>query len=211
MINELVEAQQYLNGEKINKRCMYRICWILTKYFKETGLDQYEIRERLFDWGAEHRVYFDFDINKPIFHAYSDKKKLRKDISIHISNLDVQEIIRRFDSKNVRMIALGLLCYAKAEADESGEFDISLSSFGNWIGIAGQNISKRYMFELTEMRYVKKEHLVKVNSWDKSVATKSTHMKMLVPCKNIGDYILQDNDIRKAYEDLLENKSRIIW
>ena len=50
-----------------------------------------------------------------------------------------------------------------------------------------------------------------MNSWDKSVATKSTHMKMLVPCKNIGDYILQDNDIRKAYEDLLENKSRIIW
>ena len=49
MINETLLVKQYLNGENINEGIMYRICYLLSKWYKENGINsKLEIRNNIF-------------------------------------------------------------------------------------------------------------------------------------------------------------------
>ena len=38
LINERLEARQFIEGNNLNKRCVYHICYIMAKYYRDDGL-----------------------------------------------------------------------------------------------------------------------------------------------------------------------------
>lgn len=202
MINETLEVKEYLNGENINKDCLYRICYLLSKYCKENGIvDKLDIREFIFDWANLQKINISISLNNCITNAVNDKKRLTNNNFIYISETDIEEIKKRFDTKNSRLLSLSLLCYAKQFADSNNEFEISLASLSNWTGIIRQHISSRYIPELIDFRYISKVRSGSVKSftWDSSAKSKMNKYKILVPIENSGSNILCDNNIKELY------------
>lgn len=201
LIDESVVVRNLLDGKHIHKKCLYRNCYLLAKYYKQQGYDQMAIREAIFDWGNKYGVYISYNLNNIIRNAMKDKQRLRDNVIVHISDDDIENIVRRFDGKNVRKVALALLCCAKATADRDGEFCVSSVSLGAWVGIANSNIISRYLPELSDFGYVRKVESKAAFSWDKDDKYKQTHLKMLVPFSNTGEYVLEENDIHKLYKE----------
>lgn len=205
MINEILEVQNYLNGKDINKKCLYRICYMLAKWFKQQGLSYIEIRQSIFEWGKKNDIYITCNLNSIIYKALSDKQRLREKIEVRISETDINEIKKRFDSKNCRKLALALLCVAKVSADSENIFSVSVTSLANWIGVDPGNCSTRYISELIDFDYIEKSNLPKVTySWNGKVKSKSLTLKIKVPLFNNGNYILEDNNIKKLYSEIFE-------
>lgn len=201
MIDEAVVVKNLLDGKHIHKKCLFRNCYLLAKYYKQQGLSQIDIREAIFKWGKEHDVFITYNINNIIRKVMQDKQRLKDNIAIYVSEDDVAQITRRFDNKNVRKLALALLCYAKANADRDGEFSISSVELGAWIGIDNSNILSRHLPELVDFGYIQKENSRPSFTWDKAEKYKHLTLKMLVPFNNRGEYALRENDIAELYKE----------
>lgn len=200
MINEILEVQEYLDGNNINKKCLYRTCFMLAKWYKQQGLSNVEIREKIFEWGKTYNIYIKYNVNSIIYQALEDKHRLRGDEAVvRISQSDIDEITRRFDSVPCRKTALGILCYAKVSADSDNEFNISALALSNWLHLDSGHMSGRYLKELMDFEYIKKVHNSSTFSWDKNIKSTSLRLKLLVPFDNKGDYILANNDIEHLY------------
>lgn len=199
MINEVVECENYLDGKNINKRNLYRICYLLAKYFKEQGMSHIDIRNSIFEWAKKNNIYIHYNLNKIIYHAVADKKRLKDNIIIKINDKDIKEIINRFDSKNTRLTALAILCYAKAYANRDGEFTLSSISLGAWINIVDQNLRSRHIKELIDFEYISRAN--KSSGWNKNNG-RSQKYKINVDIHNSGKYCLIDNNIIGLYEDI---------
>ena len=52
MINELAEANAYLNGENINPKNLYRTCYLILKWYRDQGYEESAARDALFAWGT---------------------------------------------------------------------------------------------------------------------------------------------------------------
>lgn len=205
LINEILEVQEYLDGKNINKKCLYRTCFMLAKWYKQQGLSNVEIREKIFEWGKTYNIYIKYNVNSIIYQALEDKHRLRGDEAVvRISQSDIDEITRRFDSVPCRKTALGILCYAKVSADRDNEFNISALSLSNWLHFDSGNMSGRYLKELIDFEYIAKINNSSTYSWDKNVKSTSLRLKLLVPIDNKGDYILENNDIEKLYDDIFK-------
>lgn len=204
MINETLLVKQYLNGENINEGIMYRICYLLSKWYKENGVNsKLEIRNNIFNWAKENNVYIKINLNDCIDRATKNKRRLTGDNPIRVSNKDVEEITRRFDNKNVRLIALGVLCYAKQFADQNNEFELPVTAFGDWVGISYTHIASRYMQELIDYDFIEKKTF-SPSMWRGSVKSKSPIVKIKVPIINDGEYQIVNNDIRKLYHNIFK-------
>ena len=201
MINEVALVKDLLSGKCIDKKCLYRDCYLLAKWYKQSGCDHMEIRERIFEWAKENGIYITYNLNNIIRKAMNDKTRLKDNIVVRISGHDVVEIGRRFDGRNVRLLALALLCYAKANANRDGEFSISSVALGSWIGITNTNIIGRYLPELEDFGYIKKLESGKTFSWDSAEKYKQLHLKLLVPFTNDGAVQLEKNNIRALYDE----------
>lgn len=196
MINEQYEVNQYLEGKNINKKCLHRICFLLAKYYKEAGLNHLEIRNKIFDWGKEWGVYFPFSVNSVIYQALEDKNKLRGKTDVYINNEDIAQILSRFDSKNCKLLALAILCYAKVAANSDGEVAISTVAFSSWLKMQQSHISGRYIPELVDFDFMEKLGDEETYfMWDKKTLSKNRRYKLKVPVVNDGIYTLVDNDI----------------
>ena len=80
MINETLLVKQYLNGENINEGIMYRICYLLSKWYKENGINsKLEIRNNIFNWAKENNVYIKINLNDCIDRATKNKRRLTGD------------------------------------------------------------------------------------------------------------------------------------
>lgn len=200
MINEVLEVQNYLAGKNISKKCLYRICYMLVKWFKQKGMSNIEIRDAIFAWGKKYGVYIAYNLNSIIYQALSDKHRLRGKTEIRVSDADIEEIKKRFDSQNCRKLALAILCLAKASADSENKMLVSVTALSNWVGIAASNISARCIPELIDFEYISKvENDNKTYSWNKNVKSKSLNLIIHVPIENLGQYILNDNNISELY------------
>ena len=209
MVNEVLQAQEYLDGKNIDKNCLFKICFTIAKWYKEQGLNHMEIRDKIFEWGKQNDIYIDCNVNNLVSKAIEDQKPLRgDDVVVHISDNDINEIKRRFDSKMTRRTALAILCYAKVTANNKGEFSISLLSLGQWLGKNSKHLGRRYITELIDFEYIKKCDNTKTYYWDKinKAVSKSLKLQMLVPVKNKGKYVLEGNNIDKLYDDIFENE-----
>lgn len=196
MINEQYEVSQYLAGNNINKKCLHRICFLLAKYYSEQGLNHLEIRNEIFAWGREYNTYFPFSVNSVIYQALEDKHKLRGKTDVYINDEDIRQILSRFDSKNCKLLALAILCYAKVAANSDGEVAISTVAFSSWLKMQQSHISGRYIPELIDFDFMEKLGDEETYfMWDKKTLSKNRRYKLKVPLVNEGTYVLVDNDI----------------
>ena len=202
LINERLEAETYLRGENINKRCVYRMCYLIAKYYLEHGVDALETRERIFDWLKRNNIYISSSLSGIVYKASVDGVVLRGETPIYISENDVEEIRRRFDTKNTRMLALALLCYGKAAADRNGECAFSALAMSNWISMDNSSMLKRYMPQMYTFSFVEK---VKPKyKWDKDQKDKMTHIKFSIPLENSGQYKLDGNNIAELFSRIFD-------
>lgn len=207
MINEILEVKEYVSGKNINKKSLYRTCFMLAKWYKQQGLTNVEIREKIFEWGNKYNVYIKYNVNSIIYQALEDKHRLRGDDAVvYINDGDVAEITRRFDSVISRKTALAILCYAKVSADQNSEFSISSLALSQWINCSSSSMSEKYIKELIDFEYIQKSVSGKKYAWDTpdKVSVKSLKIKILVPIENTGKYVLVDNNIDKLYSDIFE-------
>lgn len=178
---------------------------MLAKWYKQQGLSNVEIREKIFEWGKKYNIYIKYNVNSIIYQALEDKHRLRGDEAVvRISQSDIDEITRRFDSVPCRKTALGILCYAKVSADRDNEFNISALALSNWLHLYSSNMSSRYIKEMIDFEYIQKINSTVTYSWDKNVKSNSLNLKILVPIENKGEHILVDNDIEGLFDEIFQ-------
>ncbi len=202
MINETLEVQSVLQGQVTSSRGLYRAGYLMAKWHKAHGLTETQAREEISEWAEKHSFKLLFDLNNMIYQAYKDKRRLSDNPKICINADDIAEITRRFDKSNVRLVALGLLCYAKMFANANGEFSISLSSFAEWLGVNRGNLSARYIPELINFDYIKRDKSLHLRPWKKSFIPKALLISLNVPIDNCGDHELKGNDLHELYKRL---------
>ena len=156
MINERIEVMNYLQGNNFDDRkCTWRMCMLMATYFHEQGLSAKEIRQSIYKWGNDYRVYITFNINNAIQSVIEEDRKLF-DSPIYISDSEIEEINSRFSGKNVKKCALAMLLLAKVYADEDGFFSFSQSDFAKWVKIRQPHVSEIFD-ELVTMEYMIRE------------------------------------------------------
>lgn len=139
-------------------------------------------------------------MNPVAARVIDEKMTLQGECMVHINDLDVYEITERFDTYHERIIALGVLCYAKVYADDKGEFKLSHRTMCNWLDVNHKTLVK-YLNLLEELHYIKKLEAGDVRSWyQKTVATPLNKYRILVDIDNHGKYELVDNDIQTLYD-----------
>jgi hypothetical protein len=156
MINERIETMNYLQGKNFDDRkCTWRMCVLMATYFYEQGQSAIEIRKSLYKWGHDYNVYITFNVNHAIQNVMEEDRHLF-DSSIYISDQEVEEIVSRFSSKNVKKCALAILLLAKVYADEDGFFTFNQKDFAKWVGIKQPHVSEIFD-ELVTMEYIIRE------------------------------------------------------
>lgn len=199
MINEYLEVQDYLAGRRINPSCLYRICWLLAKWYREQGLTSLETRDAIFKWAMDNELYIEFSVTGLVYGVYEKEEKLRDSSGVVIYTADRDEILRRFDTHNTKLIALAVLCYAKAYADNEKCFNLSLAALSEWTGVNRSTLISRYMPLLKSFEYI--DTVQREARWNDKKMQKANVYKLLVPIVSRGEQlgVLQDNDIQKLY------------
>jgi len=201
MINEVVEVKNYLAGDNINSKNLYRTVSLIAKWFREQGKSHIEIRNAIFEWGKQYNIYIKYNINNIIYKTMDDSTLLKNDTVVKINKNDIEEINSRFSSKNAKLTALSLLCYAKVHADKDKTFNVSSVALSAWIGIAASNLSSRYFRELYDFGYITKLETPK-NTFKWSSDKKNSVYQINVNIHNSGDYSLIDNNIHELYGEV---------
>ena len=203
MINEVLEAKDYIAGKNINKNNLYRTIYLMAKYHIMQGVPIPDIRQKIFDWGRENNIWIKYNVNDVTIRAAEDRKKLFTPESVNVSSEDVARIVKLFDTPRVQYCALALLCYAKVRAGSRGEFPLSSIPFCNWLGVDRSYFQGKVVKELDMFGYIKAIKAdQKKPKWSDGEHLATTRYKMLVPYANVGEFKLIGNDIRSLYREL---------
>ena len=209
MINEVLEAKDYIAGKNLNKYNLYRTVYLMAKYHIMQGVPIPDIRQKIFDWGRENNIWIKYSVNDITIRAAEDKSPLLCPESVNVSSDDVARIVRLFDTPRVQCCALALLCYAKVYANKNGEFPLSSIPFSNWVGIDRSYFQRKVAKELDMFGYVKVINVPqKKPRWDKGEHLSTNRYKMLVPYDNVGEYKLNGNDIQGLFRELFEKEKK---
>jgi len=204
MVNERYEAQQYLEGKKITNDNAFRAYYLMTCLLRESGLSKDEIRAKVKEWEEVHSIKKKYDVNKIVRNVfdYEDEVYLCDPI-VKINKRDVEIINSRFDNKKTKLIALAMLCYAKAYANKENEFHISTVALSAWSGLHRKTIASRYIKELIDFGYLETVKKFCANrEWSGSYRLQSTKYRIKLNLHNSGDNILEGNDIRLLFSRL---------
>lgn len=207
MINELIEVQEYLNGENIFKNeCTFRMCYLMAKYYRDQGLSPLDIRKKIFSWGNQYGVYIVHNVNDIIRMAITKNEPLHTE-DVYISEDDVKEINDRFSRKNSKLCALAILLLAKIYNDDNGCVSFNQLDFSKWIGILQPNVSVIFD-ELEFLDYIER---VKLDNdslfvWNGRVISKNVKYRIKVSTINSGKFILKNNNVRALYDELFTSK-----
>lgn len=201
MINEVIEVKGYLDGKNINKKNLYRICYMIAKWYKEQGFKSLEIRKKIFDWGKENNIYIKYNVNNIITSVFKDNERLKDYVNVKINKRDIDEINKRFDSRVTKLVALAMLCYAKAHANGNKEFSISSVALSAWINKSSNHLRSRYIKELIEFGYLSLVSTPR-NTYAWNNAEKNSVYRINVDIHNSGDYVLVDNNILDLYNSI---------
>lgn len=203
MINERVDAEKYLRGEGLYHDIEYRICFLLSKLFYEQGnTTASQIRDKLKEWAKDNKFYLKVSMNSIIERVIEREGFLSGQTPIHISSGDVAIIKDRFDTYEERLVALAILCYAKAYADASGQFTLSVSALSHWLTFQPKHLRK-YLNRLINLEYITLVTKGDINSWYRStvVITIDTYKINAPYDAAAGEFELIDNNIEQLYED----------
>src|SRR5574344_596160 len=89
LINEVLEAKDYIAGKNINKNNLYRTVYLMAKYHIMQGVPIPDIRQKIFDWGRENNVWIKYSVNDITIRAAEDKRQLLCPESVNVSDEDV--------------------------------------------------------------------------------------------------------------------------
>ncbi|MDD4279206.1 MAG: hypothetical protein PHX74_05655 [Candidatus Sumerlaeales bacterium] len=208
MINEILEVEDYLAGRNISKYNLYRTVYLIAKYYLSQGIQQTEIRTKIFEWANRNGFYpIKYDVNDMIIKAMDDKKPLTNPPNVRISAEDVEKIKTLFDGKYVRYAAFGLLCYAKVHANKRGEFSVSAQPFANWLGISKTYFQGQLSREISLFGYAEiTKNPQHKHRWGDGSSLISTRYRILVPFENAGEYEVSGNNVSGLYEQIFETK-----
>lgn len=212
MVNEMLLVQDLLSDKPVYKKCMYGYCYLLAKYWLQEGCSPLQVRKNIFEWATERHLYLNvtkLNVNQLIYKAEKDKRRLREDVTVRISERDIEEITSRFDNDRIRRTALAILCYAKVAADKDNCFDMSIEMLCHWLGYSRTRVYESYLRELQVFDYIDRTEYKKENttrSWNGNVKSKSANIKLLVPFNNSGSHQLIDNDIDTLYDECFKNR-----
>lgn len=202
MIDETIEVNHILDG-KFSKQNLYNSYYLLAKYYIEQGLELSEASKALFNWAKSNELFVKYDLNAIVKRAKEDKNKLTRNVKIYINQNDIDNINNGFYNKNTKLVALAILCYAKANINKNRELHVSSCDIGAWVNIHNSSIRRRYINELVEFGYLTKiKSPINNHSWGNLKEESSTKYKLNVDYYNSGEYELIDNDIHKLYREI---------
>ena len=195
IFNEYLEAKNYFDGKDIPRQNTYRAILFVCRYMKELGMKRLEARDKLIEWKRENDVGSKYDVNQIIDFVYDyEKRSLSKAESVYVSESDILQITRRFDHKKTRLIAFIMLCYAKAFGNANREISVSYLDLSMWSGISDTTIYRSVIPELLNYDYVEiVDGSSKRFKSNEHFARRKTKYRLLVLCKNIGEYKVSDN------------------
>lgn len=208
MVDEIYEVNEYIAGRNIDLNNLYRICFLMVRWYKQQGYSKLAIRDEIFDWGEKHGVFFKFKINSVNNRVFDREQDIElKSPTVKINKRDIEEINRRFDEGKSKLAALAILCYAKGHADKHKEFSISSVGLSAWTGISRKALCSRYIKELIDYEYltVVKKSKRDIN-WSASYNEQSTRYRINVPIHNSGEFTLKDNDLRILFSQVFANQ-----
>lgn len=214
MIDEVLEVKQYLAGDPVSERGRYRAAYQLARWYTQEGYDFKTTRNKIFEWARATNNYLKYNVNDIVTAARNHNERLKDNVTVRISESDVNEIVRLFDNMNTRKLALALLCYAKVYANKDGEFSVSMSAISEWIGVVKQNVSQRHLPELVTLEYIERVsdnspvaywHRKKKNYTHKY---KTTRLRINASLYNAGKFELHDNDIDKLFDQIFVKTKR---
>ena len=207
LIDQVLEAKEYLAGKNISTQNVYRMCYLIAKLLLGDGLDPLEVRSRIFDWANDHGIFIEHSVNRIIDKAGNDKVLLRGSAPMWIGKSDVEEITKRFDAKLVRCDALAMLCYSKAYANKHGEFTIPYRSLHAWVGGGSLTSHKNAVRELIMFEYLESlSQQDNVRRWNKKQVADGVVYRLVVPISNQKDHLLNGNDIWGLYRSVFSGK-----
>lgn len=191
MIDEVAEVKDYLNGKHVSSLCEYRAIYLMARYFLAEGLTGFEVRDKIFEWGNKHGHFIRCNVNNTISHAKQNQKPLRSDTVVYISDEDIRVINSHFDNRRVKWLALAVLTYGKAVADERGECDISLVGLAQWLDLDYSSV-RRWIQEMIDFSYIEKIETQRRKSKKRNPVSR---IRFLVPLKNEGQHKVEGNNI----------------
>jgi hypothetical protein len=128
---------------------------------------------------------------------------------VKINKQDIANINKRFDNMNTKLVALAMLCYAKAHANKQGEFSISSVSLGLWLHINRQNLRSKYIKELVDYEFLievdpklRSTRSADHKKWAQPYEDQSIQYRINSPIYNNGEYELKDNDMRTLFSEI---------
>ena len=207
MIDEKLEVEKYLAGENIYKsECTFRMCTLMAKYYRDQNYSPVEIRKKIFDWGKKYGVYITHNVNDIIRMVILKNEPLHIG-DVYVNEKDIKEINDRFSRKNTKLCALAMLLLAKEYGGDSGILAFSQADFARWVGILQPNVSMEFD-ELEFFDYLEKIRLDENTTfvWNGNIVGKNVRYRLKVPYENIGEYKLENNDIRELYSKIFQKK-----
>ena len=206
MVDEIYEVSQYLDGKNIVHSNLYRVCLQMVRWHKDKGeLSRIEIREKiLYDWALKHKINVRYNLNDIINRVFdSNDFGMLKSHVVKVNNHDVERIKRSFDNETTKLVALAMLCYAKAHGSKKGEFTMSAVNLGAWLGINRKSLTKKYIKELIDFNYLTIAAKPTNNSkWKKAFAEQSTRYMINAPLHNSGNFELKNNEIGILFSEV---------
>lgn len=192
MIDEFAEVLEYLNGKRPTKKTEYRCIYLLARYCAELELDEQTATRLILHWGR-HEVGYEFSIrvSHVVFYALAKPLPIRRGEKVMICQGELLDIKDRFRKPKMRLLALGLLAYAKAMADDNGVFDISIVGLNDWLGL-NLSSTNRWLKVMEEEGFIER---IPVRKRAKRMRTPITKMRMLMPYQLCGMYEISENDV----------------
>ncbi|MGF6375085.1 hypothetical protein M2140_000119 [Clostridiales Family XIII bacterium PM5-7] len=187
---------------------------MLAKWFYENGAKTVlDIRNKLKEWATENDFYLTVAMNPVATRVITGDMKLLGTSPIYINDEDVKLIKNRFDTEKERLVALSILCYAKAYADKKKEFRLSKNAFSLWVGI-DKKTTRKYINEAIDVEYITLCDKGSINSWyQTTVVSQLGTYKIEAPLENSGQYELVDNNIYELYDLIFEgiDQTQEVW
>lgn len=195
MINEIGEAKNYIRG-RLHDKPPKRICFVMAKYFKRNGLPLNDALATIQKMLETHQIETNFSVGRCVMAAYENDSELNDGGMVKISKKEIDAIKRIASTRREKILAVALLCCAKAYADADGMFSISFSRLAGWIGCDVENLRKRELDVLTTFGYVE-IHAAEdtYRGWKKEVRRNLLRYRVRIPYAQDGEYELLDNDI----------------
>lgn len=205
MINQVIEARDYLGGKNISIQNVYRMCYLIAKLLLDEGCEPFDVRQKIFDWANKHHIHIDYSVNSIIEKAKNDKTPLRAETNVWVGEFDAHEIVSRFDRRLVRCDALAMLCYSKAYSNKRGDFSLPYRSLAAWVGNGSLTSHWKVLRELVTFGYLDlSDSSGSVHRWSKKELSDGSVYRIKAPVSTAMDYALEGNDIWKLYNTIFD-------